>query len=396
MFLSLLQKECKMWLKSIVFYAYVIILFLFYVSQMGEETVLKQPSPGLDNYGSTYSDDKNIIMNEAIKALINEYERGHFVTYPVMFYKEVVLSKDENRLMEDYITELTGKNKAEWGQITENYAATDLNYDSFLELMKKVTKLIGSGSSYEANSLKQHGVVPKTYEDALKEYTHVVEKDHITGAYARLFSDYIGILLGILPAFFGITRGIKEKRSQVASVIYTKRAGSIAIILSRYFGMIIMMFIPVLLVSCFSLSQGIYIANAAGVSPDYLAYVKYCTGWLLPIILFVTALSYLITEMTESILSILVNIVLWYINVSKGTAMLLLGAGWNLMPRFNTLGRYELFQEILPQLIVNRMVYSIASILIVVILIVIYELKRKGGYVIRGKVPKDMYSQSQA
>ncbi len=61
MFLSLLQKECKMWLKSIVFYAYVIILFLFYVSQMGEETVLKQPSPGLDNYGSTYSDDKNII-----------------------------------------------------------------------------------------------------------------------------------------------------------------------------------------------------------------------------------------------------------------------------------------------------------------------------------------------
>jgi len=100
--------------------------------------------------------------------------------------------------------------------------------------------------------------------------------------------------------------------------------------------------------------------------------------------------------MTESILSILVNIVLWYINVSKGTAMLLLGAGWNLMPRFNTLGRYELFQEILPQLIVNRMVYSIASILIVVILIVIYELKRKGGYVIRGKVPKDMYSQSQA
>ncbi|MDF2803503.1 MAG: hypothetical protein K0S61_3406 [Anaerocolumna sp.] len=393
MFLSLLKKECKMWLKSIVFYAYVIILFLFYVSQMGEEEVIKKPQPGLNNYGMTYTEDQKVIMNGAISSLIAEYESERFITYPVMFYKEVILSKEENLLMEEYISELTGCKKEEWELISDNYISADLTYDSFKEIMKKVSKLIGPGSSYSDSYLKEHGKVPKTYENALSDYTKIVEKEHITGAYARLFSDYLGIILGILPAFFGVTRGIKEKRSKVVSVIYTKRASSIGIVLSRYFGMIIMMLIPLLFVSCFSLSQGIYIANAAGISPDYLAYIKYCTGWLLPTILFVTAVSYLITEMTESILSILVNVVIWYINISKGTSMLLLGAGWNLIPRFNYLGEYELFQGIMPQLIRNRVAYTLVSIIIVGILIAIYEIKRKGGLGIRGKIPKNMSSE---
>ena len=40
-----------------------------------------------------------------------------------------------------------------------------------------------------------------TYEQALLEYDNILYKDKVSGAYARLFCDYIGIILGLLPVF---------------------------------------------------------------------------------------------------------------------------------------------------------------------------------------------------
>lgn len=399
MFLSLLQQECKMWLKSFVFYAYVIILFLFYISTMGDETVLKKPQPGRSYYEMTYSDDENVIMNKSISNLIEECKKGYFITYPFGFYKEVILSEEEKLQIESCVSELTRMTKQEWQQETDNYVPSDLTYESFLKIMKKVTKVIGEGSDYSEKNLKEHGVegvVSKTYEQSLSEYEDVIEKDHVTGAYARLFSDYIGIILGILPAFFGIARVMKEKRNKVVDVVYSKKAGSIVIVLSRYVGMEIMMFLPVLLVSFFSLTQAVYIADAAGASPDYFVYVKYCTGWLLPIILFVSAISYLIAELTENMIGILVNVFLWVIAIFTNQSIRLIGAGWNLIPRFNSLGEYQLFQKMLPQLIQNRILYTVMSVTLIGILIVLYEIKRKGGYWIRGKVSKNLSSKHSA
>lgn len=396
MFLSLLKKECKMWLKSIVFYAYVIILFLFYVSQMGEETVLKAPQPGLDDYGTSYSTDKNIIMNGVLSSLIDEYERGYYITYPIGFYKQVILSEEKTTKMEELISELTGKTDKEWKQDETNNVTSDLTYKEFIEITEKVSKLIGAGSNYKESSLKSHGKVDQTYDQAVEAFQDITQKEKVTGSYARLFCDYLGIVLGILPAFFGVTRGIKEKRSRVTGVIYVKPAGSTAIILSRYVGMVIMMFFPVVAVSGLSLTQSVYIANSLGISADYLAYIKYCIGWLLPTILFVSAISYLITEITESIFSIFANAVFWFIAVFKGMDMLLLGAGWNLIPRFNALGEYGLFREILPQLIRNRILYTVGSVIVISILIVVYEIKRRGGVLFSGKISKDTNRKYQA
>lgn len=388
MFISLLWQECKMWLKSIVFYAYVIILFLFYVTQMGDN-VLEKPEPGQEDYGTVYSNDKDIIMEGAVRDLIMEYESGFFITYPVGFYKQVTLSESENAKIEEYIGKLTGMDKTQWEQEKESYTSGELTYEKFQEIMKETADIIGKGSDYSEGNLKKHGKVNKTYEQALSDYEDVVKKDHVTGAYARLFSDYMGILLGILPAFFGVSRVLKDKRSKASQLVYSKKACSAVIILSRYVGMTVMLFLPVLILSCFSLTQALYVADAIGASPDYFAYMKYCAGWLLPAILFVLAVSYLITELTESILGMLVNGVLWFIAVFSGMDMLLMGAGWNLIPRFNSFGEYNLFREMVPQLIHNRIVYTAASFILVVILIAIYEMKRKGGYQVRGKVSKN-------
>lgn len=404
MFCSLVKKECKMWLKSIIFYAYVIILFLFYVTQMGSETLLEKPKPNEKGYGMISSSDKNVIMNGTLKDLLGEYEWESFATYPIGFYKEVVLSDSETEQLEKCIDELTGMSRKEWkGQIQEYYdnvssglgengeyvkeegmdwplfVSSQISWEDFQNIMKKVENIIGPGSAYRKEELKSHGAVEKTYEQASQEYYDVLQKDRVTGAYARLFSDYLGIILGILPAFFAVTRVVKEKRSKVQLVIYSQKANSFVIVLSRYVGMIVMLFLPVLLVSCFSLTQAVYVAKSAGAAPDYFAYVKYCSGWLLPTILFVTALSYLVAEWTESILSILVNGGVWFLAVFAGSSVSLQRAGWNLIPRFNTVGQYSQYTAMYPQLVKNRILYSVVSMLMVLLAVFIYERKRKGG-----------------
>lgn len=386
MLVKLIQQECKLWLRSIIFYAYVILLFLFYVTQMGEDTSLKKPQPDQADYGTSYSNDENIIMKGTVRDLLFEHSQGYYIAYPYGFYKMITLSKNEEKKMEEYLSSLTGMSNEKWMKPENFMIRADLNYDEFKKIMTKVAKIIGPGSAYSENALKRHGREPKTYEQALSEYNEVISKDQITGAFGRLFCDYMGIILGILPAFFSISRVLKDKRNKCVDVIYSKKGTSINIVLSRYIGMLIMMFLPLILVSFLPLTQAVYIAQASGVSPDYLAYIKYSLGWLLPTMMFVTAVSYCIAQITGSILTVFVGVLIWFVSIFTGMGADLINAGWNLIPRFNSLGEHGRYVNLLPELIRNRVFYTGVSLILVAVVVFIVEWRRKGGGVTFGKV----------
>lgn len=377
MVFSLLRQECGMWLKNILFYAYVIILIVFYISQM-DTSVLVKPVPGGDNYGIVYTTDETVIMEHTLRNLVGEYERRSFTTYPIGFYKEVIPDEDALRRIGSIITDITGQPEEQWAGGEMPCVREGLSFSEFQGAMAEVAALIGPGSNYAEENLRRTDV-PMTYEEALKEYEAICETDHVTGAYARLFCDYVGIILGVLPAFFGVARVMRDKRSDAAQVLYTKSAPSAAVTAARYLAMVIVMFVPVLIVSCFAASQYIYMAKALGVAPDYLAFAKYSVLWLLPTILFVTAVSYLITELTESVLSVLVCCVLWFCTVFMGSGLGLRFVGLSMIPRFNTAGATEQFMDMLPELIQNRLAYSAAAVLLVIVTGLIYEKKRRGG-----------------
>lgn len=404
MFLALTAKECRIWLKNILFYAYVIILFVFYVSQMGSGDILVEPVPGRDDYGIAYTSDENVIMNQTLKNLMEEYDRGSFTTYPVGFYKEVIVSEKEGQELEKIISYLTGMELREWKKQLAQYWETDgqwsfsvdksISFGQFKEAMKKVSGIVGRGSAYEEESLRR-AEIPQTYEQALEEYEKICSVDKVTGAYARLFCDYLGILAGILPAFFGVARVLQDRRSRAEQVLYTKYASSKVVVAARYVAMVLVMFVPVLVISCFSLTQSVYMAGHMAVVPDYLAYVKYCVLWILPTILFVTAVSYVTAELTESILALLVNGVIWFGAVFGGFRSGLTFVGWNMIPRFNTIGETKLFQSLLPQLIRNRAVYSGLAVVLVLAGIAIYEIKRRGGLGYGRKISENRSGQHE-
>lgn len=412
MFFKLFMKECSQTAKSLTYWLLVIIMVLFFASQMGQMDMEKAPEKGLEDYGVKPSKDKNIIMSATLGMLAGEYAEGRYTTYPIGFVKSVTLGKEEEAKVGEILKEATGLDKEEIEEkIDEFYENSggiitsrpvlepleSLSYGRFEEIMQEVDDMLGGGSSYALDSLGDNGSEPKTYEDAVKEYEELVQKDGYTGGYARLFSDSMVIILGILPVFLAVTRELRDRRANMQELIYVRRSSSMTIIASRYLSMVVMILIPVFALSIQPLASCVTYAKTAGISVDYLAFAKYIAGWLLPTVMVVTALGMLLTELTDTALAVLVQGAWWFVSIFMGAKTMDGGRyGWNLIPRHNTILNYSGYQEGFSQLLTNRILYASLAVIAVSVTAWIYSQKRKGRMNIRGKISANRKSQSNA
>ena len=116
MFFSLFAKECRQILKSIVFYVYIVVLVLFYITQLGDFSTLSKPQPGQESYGTKPSSDPQKIMDTTLGKLVMEAYDGNYTTYPVGFYKKVRLNEKDQAEVERIIEKVSGR---EWKDIKE-------------------------------------------------------------------------------------------------------------------------------------------------------------------------------------------------------------------------------------------------------------------------------------
>lgn len=175
-------------------------------------------------------------------------------------------------------------------------------------------------------------------------------------------------------------------RETVKTVVYSRGASSAVVVGTRYAALVFMHMIPVLILSLLPTVNCIT-AGIEGVHLDYLAWLKYDLGWLLPTVMIVAAVGMLCTELTESALAVLVQAVWWFVSVMTGAAGMNGGRyGWNLIPRHNTELNYAGFAEDFRQLAMNRILYAVLALVLLALTIVIYEKKRKGHLRRRGKI----------
>lgn len=411
MFGTLFLKECKQILRSMVYYIYVVVFVLFLSSQLSGDIAenLQRPQPGQDSYGMTNSQKESDIMEKMLAELVQETERNSYTTYPMGFYKGVTLNETELAKVKAIVEDCTGKS---WEQLNEEmtkhygkydrsnmegamqaqiaYSVVpreDLKYSEFCEQMEEICRLVGAGSSYQKEKLSQGVSVPMTYEQAVEEFEAVCTKDRITGAIARLFCDYAGIVLAVLPIFLGVTRCLRDKRAQVAQVVYAHKLSAVQIIGSRYLANVCMAFLPVVITLFVMQMPYQYHAKTIGVTPDLLAFLKYGFIWLLPEIMVVLATAFFLTEFTENVISIFVQ-VFWAIASLFGSVSLEGNFGWNLIARWNALGDTTAFWQQRQDLLLNRGFYFVLSLVMFVLTIVIYEKKRREGETIYGKIFK--------
>lgn len=411
MFGVLFLKECRQVLKSLVYYIYVVVFVLFLTNQISGDgwAELQEPVPGQSYYGDTVTQDKNLIMEGTLANLMQDIRFNSFATYPMGFYKGVNLTDDEAGRAKEILERCTGKSyetleeelvmhysQYDQSNMEEMMAAQSsykvsvkegLTYEEFEAAMEEICRLVGKGSSYEKKSYENSISVPMTYEQAKEEFDDLRTKDRLTRAYMRLFCDYAGIVLAILPIFVGVSRGLRDKRAKVQQVIFSKPASGALIMVSRYLANLVMLCIPVF-VTAFLLQQPFYYkAQTFGMQGDILAFLTVPGVWLLPEIMFVLALSFLITEFTDTILAVFVQVV-WGIGSLFSTSTLVGDFGMRLVARWNTLGQTSLYISLEKEFLFNRGYYFGLAVVCVILTVLVYERKRGRGTGFYGKIRK--------
>ncbi len=402
MFGAMFLKECGQVVKSLTYYIYVVVFVLFMTSQMSSEDLenLQEPLPGQPYYGETVTKDETLIMEGTLAKLMQDVWRNSFATYPLGFYKGITLTDSEKKQAEEILARCTGKSyetleeemKRHFGQYDqvspeETMAASasykvsvkeGFTYAEFQTAMEEICRLVGKGSSYEKTEYENEVYVPMTYEQAKEEFDALCSQDGFTRAYMRLFCDYAGIMLAILPVFVGVSRALRDRRAKVQQVIFSKPASGALIIGSRYLANLVMVGIPVI-VTAFLLQQPYYYkAKTFGIQGDLLAFLKIPCLWLLPEIMIVLALAFLITEITDTIAAVFVQTA-WGIGGLFAGDTLVGNFGLRLVTRWNTLGQSMYYASLKNELLRNKGFYCLLAGVCLVLTILVYERKRRKG-----------------
>ncbi len=402
--MSLFFKECKNILKTYIYYIFIVVTILFYISQMGITTsedlrTLLSPPPKIDmeTHYAPYGEKESAMSKEMIPNVVcnlyREYKENSYGTYPLGFYKVVKLDNDEEKKIELFLEEITGKPievlNLLWEKSSSGYlpVSKDITLDRFNELMTSIDKLLGGGSAYGENFIDRFTRIPITYEEAVEEYEYMLQKDKLTSGYARLFCDYMGIVVGIFPIFVVVFTSIKDRRSKMEELVYFRETSSLKLLLSRYFSLIFMMILPIIILGIKETITFMSFANSENLNIDLFAFVKYIVWWILPTLMIVTAIGMFLTTLTDTPVAIAVELFIWFFNINNiqltGDYPLL-----GLFIRHNNRGKGMLIVENFSKIMTNRLVIAALALLIVIVTVFIYEQKRRGKLDIGRKMGK--------
>lgn len=180
---------------------------------------------------------------------------------------------------------------------------------------------------------------------------------------------------------------LKDKRSRMREIIYSKQVSSCKIVLSRYFALVFMMILPVLILGMKDLLPLIFFAKDKGISIDNLAFIKYTLWWILPTLMIVTAVGMSITILTDTPVAIIVQLIWWFYSINS-TGLKGDYSTMGLMIRHNSVLNGDIIIQNSNQIMINRIVISLEALVLVLLAIFLYEQKRRGNLDVWAKFSK--------
>ncbi len=257
-----------------------------------------------------------------------------------------------------------------------------VSFQRFMEIMDEMSGMIGN-NSYFSRALIDLYYGDNDMEDSpitLKQHEEFYNRDQITGAFARYYCDSIALAVLVLPVFVIAAMMAGDRRNKVMESVYTKPISGFQLILIRYLAAVGMMLMPVLLLPVRSFIILARYADSTGTAIDLFAFPKYIFGWILPTLLFVAALSLFLNVLAGCSISVLAMGTFWiFFRSSVGK---LAGGNYELCDiaiRHNTLKGFGRMMQHLDLLVMNRILITGISFLVVLFSVWIYELKRRGG-----------------
>ncbi|HBI03264.1 MAG TPA: hypothetical protein DDY49_04445 [Paenibacillaceae bacterium] len=367
MFLPLMGKEMKYQLKGITFYLFFGIVLLFYFTQFVPS--MEIPKPPVANsqgvYGFVPMEDQGDKMKAVYNWMTQDVQRGEILTYGFMINKEVRLSEEKKQFIQEAMNRLASQ-----GEIS-------VSYEEFLTIVGDLDQKLGGSTTYSDEWRDDSLRRPMTYEEAVQKYKDLIEKDKVTGAFGRLFADYMGITAGIFPIFLGAFVLTRDKRTRAHEIIYSRKISSITYVLSKYFGILTLVTLCYLVLATATTFYYMNMASTQNLVIDDLAFYKYTFAWIVPTAMFSIALGMLVSVIFgNGIVAIPLQFVLWI------QSMLPLQGEYGLskmVVRFNGLGFTEEYLSWFNAIAMNRVFYAALSLGILFLVAWVWSMKRGVG-----------------
>lgn len=147
---------------------------------------------------------------------------------------------------------------------------------------------------------------------------------------------------------------------------------------SRYLASLVTLLMPIFLMGIVLTIQ--IALHYQGYQIDYLAFFKMTGLWLLPTVMFSSAVGFLSDALFGNFLGFVVQIGWWLSTMMIGARQVAGNYGWLLIPRHNSLHNVAYYEAHLPELLFNRLIYAALAIGFICLAVVLLNLQRGGKF----------------
>lgn len=364
--------ELGLFIRSLTFFAFICASFAFYYTQY-QTTVNQQisatragdqydpanyfmrPQPNRSDYGESQQRSHRQLMQNALANLQYEYQHNTFETYPFLFLKTVHLNKADKQRIRAEFKQLTGQNIRSFSEKNSQWQQR-ASYSQFIKSMVHVDQTIGGHSAYRTDNLTSFVSGKKlTYHTALKAYQQKLKVDQVSRSFARLYSDYWGIIIVLLSVFPISLYYAKSTRENCQEVLTIRTLPLWRYLGNQYLAVVGTLFLLTLAFAIVPTIQLINMGHFLGAQVDYFAFAKTLTVFVLPTIMWVAALLLLLTQFLPSLLTMISSVALGVFIIATTNITGL--TKWSPLLRFNESDDWQLYASLRHGIYLNRLLY---------------------------------------
>lgn len=292
-FLYLILKEIKHQYKSVIFYTFAFVVFMFYVSQYNNEANrLKPPNPNsvYKKVQITSIDGRLVLGYKELYGIL----KGGYIEKYVPTAKKIKLDDDQMNELQKFID-----NMAPNADVL-NIEPKDIkiDYESMIDFMNKFDYEFG-GNTVLGPKYRQF-MRAMTYEEALKDYENQKNNPNTIEIYARNLADYLGVSAGLFVVFLSAFTLLKDKFSGTQDLIYSSNVKAITYIGARFLGLFICVMSVFISIALIEAIITLFQAIMYGVSINLFSYLKYIIIWVAPTVMFCVILPMLLSIISEN------------------------------------------------------------------------------------------------
>lgn len=368
-FIQLVIQEMKHQIKSITFLIFCVFVLLFHMTQFVGDMknnvgVPIHPLEGLRSggniiyYGGHYDDHPPALRTkmDVLKELVSQDISHKSTLYVVNRPTDIIGITDEQL---DTLK-----------QIEANLKNQDVAEQIYQENLLALGHTLGEETIYNDTSITQFATRLEAYNDYQTRMVEIRGKQKMSGAYGRLFADYIGIAVGFFAVFISAFSLIKDRKYKAHEMIYTRSISSVQYVLSKYIGNVLLMLGVILVIATYTT---IDFAITYG-SIDYFAFYKYTFAWILPTIMMVTSIAYLVQILfTNGVAPIVAIFAYWFYSMPFSSNQYHVS---RYIIRYNSLSTIAEYKQVADAIMTNRLYILGASLVIIIVSMWIFEKKR--------------------